>query len=316
MKRMRIPQLTGIALIMLIFISACKKEGATDKSVAKTDNAQETIKKSPAKPLSSEFKSYWYAGEAEITSYDLKQVRYGEIRPGTAVLVYVTEPFLAEKQVKADGNSPDNISVLKLNATKKFLTGIYPYSIMSSSFYPVNDIQQALKVSTSVQEWCGHTYTQLNNRDRFEINAHSYFEKEGDQQLQLEKSPLENEIWNQLKINPDALPTGNIKMIPSFEYLRLGHKPIKAYEANASLKLINETYTYSITYPEHNRTLNINFKATFPYVIEGWTESYPGGFGSSSEILTTSARIIKSIKTPYWRQNKNEDVSLRDSLGI
>ena len=89
---------------------------------------------SPALPiqkrqLSTAFKKYWYAGKAEITSYKLEQARYGELRNGKAVLIYVTEPFSADKQVKADQNAPSNISVLKLNSTKKFLTGIYPYSI-------------------------------------------------------------------------------------------------------------------------------------------------------------------------------------------
>ena len=87
-------------------------------------------------PLSPEFKEYWYSGEAEITSYKLEQARYGELREGKAVLIFVTEPFLADKQVKANRSNPENIPVLKLNSTKKYLTGIYPYSIMSSSFYP------------------------------------------------------------------------------------------------------------------------------------------------------------------------------------
>ena len=40
-----------------------------------------------------EFADYWYRGQAEITSYDLEQARYGELRSGTAVLVFVTEDF-------------------------------------------------------------------------------------------------------------------------------------------------------------------------------------------------------------------------------
>ncbi|MDP1340568.1 hypothetical protein, partial [Klebsiella variicola] len=83
--------------------------------------------------------------------------------------------------VKADQPSETNIPVLKLNKTKNFITGIYPYSIMSSVFFPLEEISHALKISTSVQEWCGHTYTQLNNRNKFEIKSHSYFEGEADQ---------------------------------------------------------------------------------------------------------------------------------------
>ncbi len=41
------------------------------------------------------FNSYWYKGTAEITSYQLSQVRYGEVHKGTAVHIFVTENFLS-----------------------------------------------------------------------------------------------------------------------------------------------------------------------------------------------------------------------------
>ncbi|GAL73363.1 hypothetical protein [Jejuia pallidilutea] len=125
--------------------------------------------KKPAQPLSQQFKDYWYAGTAEISSYELNQARYGENREGTAVLIYVTEDFLPEIQVKANNQNTTNIPILKLNATKNFNTGIYPYSIMQSTFYPVANNQHALKVSSSMQEWCGQMYAQLNNKEKFNI---------------------------------------------------------------------------------------------------------------------------------------------------
>ena len=60
----------------------------------------------PAYKPNQQFKDYWYAGKAEITSYKLEQSRYGELRDGKAVLVYVTEPFLPKAQVKADQKNP------------------------------------------------------------------------------------------------------------------------------------------------------------------------------------------------------------------
>ena len=39
------------------------------------------------------FDTYWYQGLAELSRYDLKQSRYGQVRQGEAVLVYVTEDF-------------------------------------------------------------------------------------------------------------------------------------------------------------------------------------------------------------------------------
>lgn len=270
----------------------------------------------PKNHLSEEFKVYWYAGKAEITSYRLEQARYGEIREGKSVLIYVTEPFVADKQVKADRSNPENVPVLKLNSTKKYLTGIYPYSIMSSSFYPVHDNQQALKVTFSAQEWCGQVFAQLNNREKFQIKSFSYFETEGDKNVELDKEILENELWNRIRINPEKLPIGEVNIIPSFEYIRLSHNKLKAYIAIISLITSDGLNTYKIHYPTLERTLEIQFKSSFPYTIESWTDSYKSGFGKKAKTMTSLATKIKTIKTPYWQQNGNNSISLRDTLGL
>ncbi|WP_025666952.1 hypothetical protein [Aquimarina megaterium] len=286
--------------------------------VSKVSTTEEIIKENipPAKTLSEDFKKYWYAGEAEISSYRLEQARYGEIRKGTAVLIYVTEDFLPKKQVKADRQNTSNIPILKLNATKKFNTGIYPYSVMQSTFYPVADNRHAIKVSNSMQEWCGHVYAQLNNRKQFEITSHSYFENEADQDFKLDKAILENELWTKIRINPDALPQGDLQIIPSFEYSRLRHKDIKAYSAKASIQKGTDTNTYTLEYPELDRSISITFNASFPYEIEHWTETYKSGFGPNAKKLTTKATKIKSIKSAYWGKNSNKDEVLREELGL
>jgi len=159
MKSKIIISLSTAILITSIFSCKNQKNEAVENPTTKPIIKENLASK---KPLSQEFKKYWYEGNAEITSYELSQARYGELREGKAVLIYVTEPFLPGLQVKADKKDPSNVPVLKLNATKKYLTGIYPYSIMTSSFYPVYDNQHAQKISFSSQEWCGHVYAQLN----------------------------------------------------------------------------------------------------------------------------------------------------------
>jgi len=297
----------GLCFIIafLSLATSCKKE-TSKKDIAEKWETEFFIgdKSEDKKELSPEFKDYWYAGKAEISSYKLEQARYGEMREGKAVLVYVTEDFLPEKQVKADRQNPSNIPVLKLNATKKFNTGIYPYSIMQSIFYPISNNQHAIKVSSSIQEWCGHVYAQLNNREQFEIMSHSYFEKEADEHFKLYKTILENELWTQLRINPKSLPTGDLDIIPSFEYTRLRHIPIKSYKAKATLN----NNSYSITYPKLNRTLDINFNPNFPFDILSWEES----IGK----LTTKAIKLKTIQSAYWNKNSNKDETLRDTLQL
>ncbi len=298
-------------ICVLIIVMSCKdSQPETSEILAISDIKEELVK--PATKLSQEFKDYWYAGEAEITSYKLEQARYGEMRDGTAVLVFVTEDFLPEAQVKADNYSESNIPVLKLNATKKFNTGIYPYSIMQSIFYPVANNEHAIKVTASVQEWCGHVYTQINNRDNFEVMSHSYFQSEADQSFNIEKTWTENELWTKLRIDPKSLPTGELNIIPSLEFTRLRHKDIKAYSAFANL----DNGTYTVTYPELERTLKINFNPEFPYEISGWKETTVSGYGSSAKTLTTKATKLESIKSAYWSKNNNADEGLRKTLKL
>ncbi|WP_303315681.1 septum formation inhibitor Maf [Flavivirga abyssicola] len=302
-----------LIVAILSILTSCKKDKSSkDLALNTTTNIPLNNNSEEIKQLSQEFKNYWYAGEAEISSYKLEQARYGEIRNGQAVLIYVTEDFLPKVQVKADRQSGKNVPVLKLNATKKFNTGIYPYSIMQSTFYPVSNDKHAIKISSSMQEWCGHVYSQLNNKKQFEIMSHSYFEGEADKSFNLDKAILENELWTQLRIDPKSLPTGDLEIIPSFEYSRLRHVPIKAYKATAVLA----NGTYSLNYPSLNRTLIINFNPNFPYSILGWEETFKSGFGSNAKELTTKATKLKTIKSAYWGKNHNKDEILRDTLQL
>jgi len=300
-----------IGIVCLSLLNSCK-ENKTETLETLAISEQKAETQAPKAMLSKEFNDYWYAGEAEITSYKLEQARYGEMREGTAVLVFVTEDFLPEKQVKADNYSQTNTPVLKLNATKNFNTGIYPYSIMQSTFYPVANNQHALKISASVQEWCGHVYTQLNNRDEFEVMSHSYFQSEADQNFNIKKTWTENEIWTKLRIDPKRLPVGNLDIIPSLEYTRLKHINMRAYYAEALLK----DGTYTLVYPDLNRTLKINFNPIFPYDVLGWEEITVSGYGVNTKTLKTKATKLESIKSAYWSKNSNADEALREKLKL
>jgi len=266
----------------------------------------------PERNLSEEFKEYWFNGEAEITSYKLDQSRYGESREGTAVIIFVTEEFLPEPQVKANTKSDKTIPILKMNTTKNFNTGIYPYSIMQSTFYPLEGNSHALKISASIQEWCGQVYMQLNNRDGYEVNSHSYFEGEADQKSQLTKDYLENEVWTQLRIDPNLLPTGEISMIPSFEYLRLAHQELKVYNALAQFYQDGDYSVYKVSYPDLKRDLKIYYSNIAPFKIEKWQEET----AINGKVFTTTAIKMKEIKSDYWNKNSNKDLHLREQLNL
>lgn len=268
--------------------------------------------------LSDDFKRYWYAGNAEVSSYHLIQSRYGEERPGNAMMIFVTEDFSINKQVKLDDSAlagADKASVLKLNMTKNFVTGIYPYSMMLSTFTPVNisQVPHTLKLTMSAQEWCGQVFSQVNLKHKnYVVTGHSYFEKEGDESMNLKVSWLEDEIWNRIRINPKSLPVGEIMMIPGLFFSRLNHISTTSEKAVCSSEENSDLVTYVITYPSLQRSLAIEFEKAFPHRIKGWTETQE----QNGRTQTTTAKLDKQLITDYWTRNKNEFLYLRDSLGL
>lgn len=264
-----------------------------------------------AEELSSDFKAYWFDGTAEISSYKLIQSRYGAPREGEAVLIYVTEDFLVNEQVKANQKSEISKTVLKLNRTKNFVTGIYPYSIMNSSFSYLGEKDPLAKISTSVQEWCGQAYMQLNKKNNLSISSHSYFEGEADQKVNLQNALTEDELWHWIRTSPSTLPQGSLLLLPAFEYIRLAHKPLKLYEASAILNVSDQFNRYELNYPELNRKLDIKFEKNFPYEIIGWQE-----FDTTDSTKTTTSIRIRKMKLLYWKLNHLGEENYRDSLGL
>ena len=63
----------------------------------------------------------------------------------------------------------------------------------------------------------------------------------------------------------------------------------------------DEINSYSLTYPQLDRSLTINFSTAFPHTIESWADEFKSGYGVNTKILTSKATKIKLIKTPYWQ---------------
>ncbi|MDH3654497.1 MAG: hypothetical protein OEN21_09535 [Myxococcales bacterium] len=264
------------------------------------------------------FDSYWYQGRAELTRYTLRQARYGDQHDGEAVLVFVTEDFLPRLQVKQEhGDSPDGISVLKLNAYRRFYTGIYPYTLMTSSFTPALPPRgPTLKLSSTIQEWCGNVYTQINRRDDgLHAVLHSYFQDDADQKTTLPIARLEDGIWAQIRIDPSAIPVGKQELIPALDYIRMRHKALRAYPAEVTRKSDVETdlidhpvAAVEVKYPALGRDLIIYYEPKFPYVIQAWEENV-------GPQRTTAVRS-RAIIDDYWNHNAPSDAWYRDALGL
>lgn len=261
---------------------------------------------------------YWFQGTAEISSFELTQYRYGEPRKGEAVLIFVTEDFSRSKQVKLDDPASagrDKISVIKMNHTREFVTGIYPYHMMLSAFTPTREDSRGLKFTVSSQEWCGQAFAQvnLNSGESYSGELFSYFEAEGDKSFSV-TGMAEDDLWNLIRIHPNQIPTGSVQMWPSLIYQRLTHREFAAEEAFIRLKDIsNSRRQLEVTYSTGQRELRIDFEKEFPHTILGWEEIHTKESGET-EITKATRKGMKVVD--YWNRNSLEDEYLRDELNL
>lgn len=157
----------------------------------------------PRAEAPADFWAHWGDGKAELDGYRYTARRYGELRTGEEVQVWVTEDFTASGLVKSDGGHGDEFPVLKLNDIRRFQTGLYDYHLLQSVFVRADGRQPLgvpIKQVLSVDEWCGAAFEELSVRDgSIHGVRHSYFDGEGDRSWDDEPVPP-------MGVLADALP--------------------------------------------------------------------------------------------------------------
>ena len=107
---------------------------------------------------------------------------------------------------------------------------------MQTHLQPIDGVElpRLLKTNTSIQEWCGHVFEQWNQDGaEWQMQGFSYFQSAGDQRQSFEQHWLEDEMWTRLRLDPQQLPTGGIRVIPGAVFRRFHHKPATVVAANA-----------------------------------------------------------------------------------
>ncbi len=268
------------------------------------------------------FGAYYHRGLAELNRYALSQSRYGETHDGEAVLVFVTEEFHEGSQVKYEGHGDraDVIEVLKLIAYRSFATGIYPYTVSTTVYDPVDPARPSpIKAVGTVVEWCGATFMQWNRAEGgFRVDAHSYFETEADRVLDIPDALLEDQLFTAIRRDPASLPIGEHRVVPALHHLRFAHLPIRAYaarierERGAHPSARGPVERYTLRYPELGRTVRIFFGAAFPHEIFGFEEEVE----RDGRTERTTARRTHAGLDDYWNHNGRADAPYRAALGI
>lgn len=269
----------------------------------------------------TEFNQYWYAGKAEISTYKLEQLRYGQVRDGKQVMIFVTEDYNIDKQVKKEYPSQDkSASIMKLNKIDRFTTGIYDYSVMTSVFTPVDlsAYNHSFKINNSCQDWCGQSWSELlwNDGTGFQFNLNSYFESEATLTEKIGETYSEDELYTLMRIDTKKLPVGEFDIIPSLTYTRYTHEKMAVQKATGSLVLqVQEDgaqiWIYTVIF-EDGRTLRIDLQPVFPHRILAWEEKVK----TASGWLTSKATLDRSLHTDYWNQNGESDIENRKLLGL
>ncbi|MCX6213031.1 hypothetical protein [Spirosoma sp.] len=272
--------------------------------------------------LPAAFTAYWQAGKAEVNTYRLEQAQAGALHAGEARLIFAVEDFRTDTQIRAmtEASRDKAVPVLKTNLFRTFAAGLEDYSLATSVFTPINSpiFTNTLKVSTTAQDWSGHSYLQLNYRtNEYQVTGKSYIEPEADETYTVPKALLEDELWSRIRIDPGKLPIGEIQLIPGTITARLRHRKLEPLAARVKLepyegilypgKLLK---SYVIEYPTDDRSLRIIFEGQFPHTIVGWAETYP----SKDNLLTSRAVLKKTVQSDYWNHNTPADTSLRAAL--
>jgi hypothetical protein len=279
----------------------------------------------PGSPAQSadDFSAQWHDGKAEINGYELRVDRYGEVREGQAVMIFVTEPLRLSTRVKADDSSvrPEDVAdVLKLNLVRDFQTGIYDYNTMTSVFARSSDFE-TLKVSFSSAEWCGHVYSEtVFHPDRVDLSVRSYFEGEN-AAIQLERTDrgvAEEGLFIRLRgLRGAFLAPGESVQVPvllSSFVQRLGHRT--AEWMNTTIQRARDTKQLTVpagdfecmiyeVHFEDGRNGEFAIEVAPPHRIIRWS------LGPDVE-----GRLTGTLRTPYWQQKEEGAELLLEQLGL
>ena len=264
------------------------------------------------------FWSHWGDGKAELCGYELSIPRYGQLRSGTAVAIFVTEDFSEQLRVKADPGKHDAsrvYPVLKLNLVEDFPTGIYDYNLMTSAFVALaphagRPAGATSKISFSSQEWCGQVYQQmLFYKDRVEFSSHSYFDGEADrsQSLRLDGPSIAEDslpIWARGLAWPLVAPGESVRvsMLRSAKHMRLSHREPEFVDV--ILKREAEPTRLRLGDGEQAAQLSIVTTTEGVVLARYWTELKTPQRILRWELASgESALLIQSTRLAYWNLN-------------
>ncbi len=277
-----------------------------------------------------EFWQHWGDGKAEIAAYDLQHPRYGELRKGLAISIFVTENFSISKGVKTERphqGSADVVPVVKLNLVEDFSTGVYDYNLMTSVFSSLEPSASRaagapVKISFSSQEWCGHVYQQFRfGESTISSDSHSYFEGEEDAKTSFtypKNGIAEDTLWHWARgfSAPFMSPGEQHKapLLSSLKTLRLKH--VEPTWQQAQFSYSDKPSKLSVPAGEFDvetRIVALANGSTIKFFVEVDKPKRIIKWETSEGI---SAELIGSKRLPYWSLKDIKSEELLKTIGV
>jgi len=276
------------------------------------------------------FDARWHDGRAELDGYRYTITRYGQLRQGQAVMIFVTEPWSLSKRVKVEDpskNPTDVFDVLKLNLVRDFQTGIYDYNTMLSLFVKTPDFSPVQLTFTSA-EWCGNVYAKVQfDNDTVNETLFSYFEDESGTRS-LERPPdgvTQDALFVLLRgLRGAFLDPGEKRRIPLLSGIlesRLRHQPL----GWSSAQIERAAKPVSVRVPAGNWSNAVYFEVK---VTDGRTGSFWVEPDGDARLLkwrwtepgraeaSESGELTGTLRTAYWKENGPGDEKLLQRLGL
>ncbi len=291
----------------------------------------------PATSVPQGFWDHWGDGRAELDGYRYTTRRYGELREGRAVHVWVTEDFTAGQQVKSDGGHGDEYPVLKLNDLRRFQTGLYDYQLTQSVFVPLDGrspVGQPVKTVLSVNEWCGAMFEQLLlGPGKLAGVRHSYFDGESDPGF-AEEVPTNGVLADALPylargLAGDPVPPGGtveVKLRLSLVDQRLAHREAAWLPARMSRAAQTERIEvpagefevrrFTVTVDDACPAAGIASDGTSCEQTWWVEEAAPRRIVRWTRDTGEEAVLVGSMREAYWKTQKEGDERLLDQLGL
>lgn len=310
----------AVAVTALALLTGCARHVAPRTAADAGDTPP--IPRLPDRPLASAGEAFhraWDDGQAELSGYRARINRYGEMRDADLVLIYVTEPMDRRTWIKDDDvPAPHRVSVLKLNASLRFQTGVYPYSVLTSVFAPVDRYRaewfSPVKITLSVQEWCGHVFHAVwPGVDRYTERLMSYFASEGERARTVATPAgalYEDALLIQLRELDGPFAGGGDwrgPLVPTLWSTRRAHAPSGAIDATIARSVAEvdgvAVSRFVVATAAGTRTIDVE---------RGGARRVMGWRGSDGE----DVHLLRTARLPYWRLNHNGDEAQRALFGM